>query len=224
MALLTENGYHRIEHVTVDSTDLSGSVKVAAYADLQGFYDCKPLGSTSYPIQWLRDANYIADAYDSLLLHPDFVGGTLDEEELPDSGGVLLLPTRPSAYHVVDHTTSTWVVYLAVLKLAANTRINTARDQAERGGFPAFGKMFDSDSLSVQRINTAVQTANVVGESFSIDWTCADNSSITLDAAQMQALPAFLAQYADTFHTKAKGLKATITAATTLEEIEAVVW
>lgn len=219
-------GYHRISHVTIDSASLSGHVKVESFADQSARYTvAESRHFNLYPIQWLRDANYIADAYTALAQHPDFLGAISDSiAEHVDSGGTLVMPARPSMHHFIDYVTKTWVADLGAIKTAAKSRLTVARDAAERAGFLAYGKTFDADSVSLQRISIAVQAAQAIGESFTINWTCADNSTITLDYAQMLALPAIMAQAANTLHIKARSLKSQIDAATTLEEIEAVVW
>lgn len=129
-------------------------------------------------------------------------------------------PTDFNSYFV----DGVWTKPLSVKKLEASAAITAARNAEEASGFLAYGKWFDSDTKAIQRISTAVQAAQVVGETFSIEWTCADNSTITLDYSQMIALPAIMAQAANTLHIKARTLKAAIDAATTSAEIDAVVW
>ena len=166
-----------------------------------------------YPVQCTGSGNYQADAYAAILTLPQWSGALLDASdialEFPGSGG---------AYNYTPP------VDLAAEKIKAKDGITLARNAEEFAGFMAYGKEFDSDSDSQRRILIAANTAQVVGEAFSIDWTCADNSVITLDYAQMLGLPAIMAQYGDTLHQKARTLKAQIDAATTLEEINAVVW
>lgn len=174
-----------------------------------------PDGQTGdwYQVQCAGSGNYQADAYEAILTLPQWSGATLDTSdiapEFPGSGGAYIY-TQP--------------VDLTVEKTKAKDRITLARNAEEFAGFMAYGKEFDSDSDSQRRILIAANTAQVVGEAFSIEWTCADNSVLTLDYAQMLGLPAIMAQYGDTLHQKARTLKAQIDAATTLEEINAVVW
>lgn len=139
-------------------------------------------------------------------------------------GEFLAQPMQVSPAHVWDNASFAWVLNLDIAKQHARSKINTARDAEEVAGFTAYGKTFDSDKTSQQRILIAANTAQVVGSSFTIDWTCADNSVITLDYAQMLGLPVIMAQAGNALHQKARDLKAQIDAATTLEEINAVVW
>ena len=110
-----------------------------------------------------------------------------------------------------------------------NTYVNTVRDRCEQGGFTYNGWRFDSDAVSVARINgaaLAAQAALAAGEPFSIDWTDADNVSRTLDAEQMLALQRALVAHADACHQLARQLKAQVEAGTitTEAEIDAAAW
>lgn len=95
-------------------------------------------------------------------------------------------------------------------------RINEERDRREELGFPYRGKWLDSTTRSVQRITTAAlaaQAALAAGAPFAIDWTCADNSVLPLDAGGVIGMPVALAQHAAALHAHARSLKAAIDAA-----------
>lgn len=118
----------------------------------------------------------------------------------------------------------------AVEKRAA---INAERDRREAGGFEYLGKRFDSDGeKSVPRILGAVVTAQaamLTGGTFTVTWTCADNSTIDLTEQQLLGLAAALAAHSDALHQTARALKAAVDAAleagATAEEIDALpVW
>lgn len=70
----------------------------------------------------------------------------------------------------------------------------------------------------------AAQAAQLAPADFSIEWTCRDNSIITLSRDQLIQMPLIMAQASNTLHEKARTLKAQIDAATSIEEIEAVAW
>lgn len=93
------------------------------------------------------------------------------------------------------------------LQAKLKAQVKRLRDQKETEGFSYLGKVFDSDERSVARITSAALTAQVAGPSFSIDWTAADNSSVTLDYAAMLGAPAALAARANELHVYAKTLK-----------------
>jgi hypothetical protein len=111
---------------------------------------------------------------------------------------------------------------LADAKTQKTIDINAKRDRLEAAGFTYKGKIFDSDERSVQRINTAVQAAQIAalnGQSFSIVWTCQDNTTMTFNGTEIMALPVALATHANALHEFAKGLKAAVTAATNLTDL-----
>lgn len=110
------------------------------------------------------------------------------------------------------------------VKAARWKAIRQDRDNAEQAGCPYMDSVLDSDSLSVQRINTAVQAAQVIGESFAVDWTMQDNSVIHMTYADVLGMPAALAAFSNELHTKARGLRERIEAAETVEEVNAIVW
>jgi len=118
-------------------------------------------------------------------------------------------------------------VTLDDIKASQKALINTARDTEEASGFPYLGKILDSDERSALRITMAAMTAKLsmdAGLTFSTDWTCKDNTVITLDGLQTVEMPKYLAINGLTLHSKAKFLKAAIEAATTIEEVQAIVW
>lgn len=108
---------------------------------------------------------------------------------------------------------------------AAGQRINAERDRREAGVFRYRGKLIDCDPRAVQRMTTAAmaaQAALATGQPFSLDWTCADNSVLTLDAAGVAGMPLALAAYADALHRHARGLKQAVLAAEDVAALDAV--
>ncbi len=139
------------------------------------------------------------------------------------------LPTAPSAHHDFDWVSKTWQDRRTLQDLRAMKwdEIKTLRDALEATSFPYLGKIIDSDARSAQRITAAVQSADAAqraGIAFSMDWTCADNSALTLDGPAMQGMPVALAQYADALHQHARALRARIEEATTFEELNLIIW
>lgn len=108
---------------------------------------------------------------------------------------------------------------------AAVQRINAERDRREAGVFRYRGKLIDCDPRAVQRITTAAiaaQAAAASDTSFNVDWTCADNSVLTLDAAGVAGMPLALAAYADALHSHARGLKQAVLAAEDVAALGAI--
>lgn len=116
---------------------------------------------------------------------------------------------------------------LYITKYRKRGSINRARDNAELQPFTYLGKQFDADTVSMKRLTLAVQAAQaaiLAGQTFSITWTCADNTTIDLSETQMLGTLQAMMLRGVEIHEKARGLKALIDAATTNEEVEAVVW
>lgn len=139
-------------------------------------------------------------------------------------------PPAPTAYHYWNSESEQWELDstgFAVLQDQARQRINTSRNKAERAGFEAYGKLFDSDDKAVQRISVAAQAAMLAkasGITFSKEWTVADNTTVLLDADQIMQLPIIMASAGNALHIKARGLKALINQATTEDELNSIQW
>lgn len=113
------------------------------------------------------------------------------------------------------------------LKQTKRDEINKARDDAEQGGFEYLGKMFDSDPVSCQRIALASQTALIskqAQQEFSVEWTCQDNSKITLSADETIGLSVALTQWSNECHIRASKLKVMVEEAETKEEVDNINW
>lgn len=151
------------------------------------------------------------------------------ENTYRDGDAWVPMPVRPSSAHVFDWEAKTWSDprTLAAIKAAHWGEMKRQRNLLEASGFPYLGKRLDSDARSVQRINTAVQAAQAamaLDKPFSIVWTCADNSLLTLDGPGLLGVPVALATYADQLHQTCKTLRARIEAATTPAAVQAVAW
>jgi hypothetical protein len=113
------------------------------------------------------------------------------------------------------------------IKADAKAQINSRRNTIEQEGFTYLGKVIDSNSASITRITVAVQAAQVAmaaGVPFSVDWTCQDNSVLTMTAQEILGIPAALAIFDNDLHQKARSKKILIDAATTQAEVEAITW
>ena len=89
------------------------------------------------------------------------------------------------------------------------------------------GKVFDSDEISCIRMTCAAQAmqlATMSEETPTITWTCQDNSTIDLTAQELMGLVVALAEWSNRCHEKATTLKTQVEAATTVEELDNIVW
>lgn len=129
------------------------------------------------------------------------------------------------AWSVVSLSTEEAADRLQNAKQQLIQRINTKRDELEASGFNYLGKRLDSDERSVLRFNVAVQAAQAAAaaqQSFEIDWTCADNSTLTMGLVEMLGLPVAFAQYGNALHQHARALKGAVEAAQTSAELAAI--
>jgi hypothetical protein len=163
--------------------------------------------AVKYPT-WLPE--YHAQAEQTVNEHPQWTG---------------LPPHRPNAHCYFDMHTKQWEDprTLSDLKSAQWGLIKQARSQAEYAGFTWDGSTFDSDTLSQNRITGAVTLAQL-SPGFTIHWTLADNSTRTLNQADMIAVGVALGQHVQTQFTKAQALRLQIETASTPEQVAAVVW
>lgn len=110
-------------------------------------------------------------------------------------------------------------------KARKRAEILRARDLQEYGTFTYDGKVFDADIKSTVRINGAFNLSQIGGgPPFSVQWTLADNSVVTLNAAQVMGLGQTLGQHVQTVHAKGRALNAQIDAAATVDQVNAINW
>lgn len=102
--------------------------------------------------------------------------------------------------------------------------IKSARDKAETSGCPFKGSVMDSDERSVTKINTVYNAVRTYGESFTIDWTMQDNSTMTLTYKDVLNMPLALAANSDYLHQKARNIREQIYSETDIGTIYAIEW
>ena len=111
---------------------------------------------------------------------------------------------------------------LADVKARHKKQLNEWKELLEKSGFEFQGVMYQSDINSVQRMQVAVlsaQSALMVDEPFSINWATADNSEVTLEAADMVDLMDEYLSYSQDLHQQAKELKADVDEAESIDDI-----
>lgn len=116
---------------------------------------------------------------------------------------------------------------LTEAKLQKWESIKAARSVAEFSTFTVGGYVFDADRDSQVRLQSAFQSAmdaRTNGEPFSIDWTLSDGTEATLTRAQVIAVGRALQAHVSAQFQKAKTLKAAITAATSIQELDGISW
>lgn len=109
-------------------------------------------------------------------------------------------------------------------KAQAWTKIKASRTGAEGVAFICNGHTYDAN---VEKISGAVQLAllsNLGGQPFSIDWTLADNSVITLDGPGMTAVGVALGQHINTVYDTARDLRTQVDLAPTVTQVDLIKW
>lgn len=102
-----------------------------------------------------------------------------------------------------------------------------ARSVEEYSTFTHGGNTYDCDRASTERIMGAVQLALLArldNQSFSIDWTLADYSVVTLNGPQMTAVGQALAVHVQTVHAKSRGKRQALDNALSFIEVDAITW
>ena len=110
----------------------------------------------------------------------------------------------------------------AVAKVKAREAVKAQRQRAETGGCETGLGLIDTDTDSQIKLNGAATMAiiaKVAGRAFLIDWTLADNSTVTLDADAMIALASAAGGHVSACHEHARGLKAAIERAADQKEL-----
>lgn len=153
----------------------------------------------------------------------NYIGGF--DKAAPPAGAVEVPFAPPSAAHVWKG--GKFELPLTDVKKKTRANIIAARDAEITGGFPYLGKTIDSDRDSVMSITgagVAALAAKSAGIPYSVTWTCADDSTIVLDADGVLGMVVALAMFADAQHAKARPLKDAIKNAKTPEDINKVKW
>jgi hypothetical protein len=170
------------------------------------------------------DETSISYQYDTSICD-HIVGVFADDKYYIENGVAILIPAKPSENHIFNYTTKQWEDprTLQDIKDVQWALIKQSRTRAEYSGFTWDGSIFDSDAVSQNRITGAVTLAQL-SSSFTIDWTLQNNTVRTLSQTDMLQVGAALGVHVQTQFTKGQALRAQIDAATTVAEVEAVVW
>lgn len=119
-------------------------------------------------------------------------------------------------------------VDLQALKISKNDEINAARFSANFSAFPYAGKLIACDTLSrsdIDGINGYVSLNSALPPGWPGGWKATDNSILIIgDVATWKAFYGAMIAAGSANFAHAQALKAALIAATTAEEIAAIVW
>lgn len=189
--------FHKVHHVSYNPANATVSMDIASWTTEASY-----LAEDNLVWMWNVDASpaILADLNAGLAAVAPFDGGTVVADNI---GG------------------------LDAVKARAWAAIKDARDSAMFGGFTHDGMSFQSDDVSQRNIQGAVQLATLAAASnqpFSIGWTLTDNTTVSLTGDQMIAVGLALGAFVQAQFSKGVALRAQIEAATTPEEVQAIVW
>ncbi|WP_304225217.1 DUF4376 domain-containing protein [Phascolarctobacterium succinatutens] len=97
------------------------------------------------------------------------------------------------------------------------------RDAAEVEPIAYNGHLYDYDSKARDRIAAAIIALELQGEGATIEWTTADNDDAVVTAQNLRMIIASVAARSNKLHTAYRAAKAQVEAASTAEEVEAVI-
>lgn len=135
------------------------------------------------------------------------VDGEIMQSDVP------MLP--PDEFSAWDDVSGGWIDARSLQeKRAAKWReIKAARHAAEFGSFVWDGKTFDADAVSQSRIQGVVQLS-LLDNTLVMDWTLADNTTVSLTASEFIQVGVALGVHVNTAHTHARTLRDQIETAT----------
>jgi len=131
----------------------------------------------------------------------------------------------PNRYDIWDEVNGGWIDGRDLDQKKADkwVEIKAARDAQEFGTFDWGGYTFQCDEVSQRRIQGAVQLS-AIDDTLTLDWTLADNSVQTFNAADFIGIGLALAAHVNIGHVKSRQLRLDIDSATTEAEISAIQW
>lgn len=194
---------HRVQSVTIGSPVLGENtikiiVMVNSYAN-----------DTATQLAWSDQHEMPIDVF-TQGTYPDVVYNWLVSDQGFFTGGVI----------VADEITE-----IDALKLKKKASIQTLRDQNISKGCTTPAGVVDTDAASLRNIMATYQAAALAlltSNPFSITWRMADNSSVTLDSMGMIGMGNAVLARTKAIYENSWALKASLAAATTIEEANAV--
>lgn len=135
----------------------------------------------------------------------------------------------PGPEHMFDYAKRAWVDTrsLAWYKARQWETIKSQRDAIEFGTFSYLGRVFDGDRDAQRRLTYCVSVSKqalALGGKFTTTFVLADNSTVELTAVDFIAIESAKGSQVLAAFAVAIPLRKRIEAATTVAEVEAVVW
>jgi hypothetical protein len=140
------------------------------------------------------------------------------------------IPISPNPNYTLNWVTKVWedTRLLADVKAAQKLAINLARAAANQTSFTYLGKEIAVDQLSrsdIEGTNGYITANNTFPYGWPDGWKAMDNSFVTImDVATWKEFYAAMVNQGTANFLKAQSLKTAIDVATTIPEVEAIVW
>lgn len=131
-------------------------------------------------------------------------------------------------HSIADYVELPDPVQLTAAKTAKNTQINTWRLAANNSTFTHLSKTISCDELSridIDSTNSQILNNGAMPNGWLGAWKAVDNSFISISTvAEWKAFYASMYAQGQANFTRAQTLKATLTSASTVEQVNAIVW
>lgn len=137
------------------------------------------------------------------------------------------IPPQPSSIHIFNYDTKQWEDPRTLNDFKADkwAQVKACRDAQEFGPFSWGALTFDGDAESKSRLSLAAMAAQAAiasGQVWEVDWTLADNSTVTLSATDVIGVVQSMGANITAAHQNARIKRAAIEASQTIEELDAI--
>lgn len=142
------------------------------------------------------------------------------------NGALIIVSPPPGEFFEYDTQLGAWVLDIRKAREVFTAGAKLQRDAAEFGPFTYNGMTFDGDLDAQRRLSglvSAAKSAIAAGHTFTKDFTLADNSVVQLTAEDLVGVEMAKLWQVDVAFQEYRAKRAAIEAATTLEELEAIV-
>lgn len=153
----------------------------------------------------------------------EFTDGTpnLSISELPEWANTIVGNVSIQAHQNADVNNISPELTLEIAKEQKNNSISTMASIEVNKGIEYKGVMIDSDRNS--RLNI-VERAAVMADSETVEWRTKANSLIVLTGLELKEIVKIIADHNEVQHKKAWAYKALIDNATTIAEVQNIIW
>lgn len=119
---------------------------------------------------------------------------------------------------------SSFIDFFEEARQAKLDELKINRDFLETEPVEYKGKFFDFDEVSRERIRNAIITLQLLGPDSSYEWTCADDTSITVTEKDLSNVILIAGTRSNKLHMYYRELKQLVENASTEEELNNIIW